>query len=262
MNDTRPIGVFDSGIGGLSVLKELVSLMPKENYIFVADQLNVPYGEKTKKELQKITLAICNFFVSQNTKLIVIACNTATCYALDYLRSKINIPIVGTVPAIKPAAQKSKSGVMGVLSTPATSKSLYLKNLIKLHASNIKVVNIGCFNLENTVEKGDLNSPKVKKLLNKYIRPIKKSGADVIVLGCTHYPFLKNQIQNITGISTIDSGKAIAEHTKKTLQRMSASNKSGGEIHFYTTGKARFFSKVASLLLKKTISAQKLILKI
>lgn len=257
MNKKRPIGIFDSGVGGLSVLKELVSLMPKENYIFVADQLNVPYGEKTKRELKNITLKICKFFLSQNSKIIVAACNTATCYALDYLRSKINIPIIGTVPAIKPAVKNTKIGAIGVISTPATSKSQYLKNLIKTHANDLKVINIGCKNLENEIEIGKLNSTNVKFLLKKYLEPIKQSRADVIVLGCTHYPFLKKQIKKIVPeIQLIDSGKAIAGHTKNILQNNNLINKSGGKIDFYTTSNPKFFSKVASSLLKKKIKAE------
>jgi len=122
MNKKRPIGVLDSGVGGLSVLKELVKLMPREDFIFVADQVNVPYGEKTKKELEKITLKVCDFLISKRSKIIVVACNTATCYAIDFLRTKLDVPIVGTVPAIKPAADRSSSKVIGVMSTPATSK--------------------------------------------------------------------------------------------------------------------------------------------
>lgn len=262
MNDTRPIGIFDSGMGGLSVLKKLIKLMPKENYLFVADQLNVPYGEKTKKELQNITLNVCRFFLSKNTKIIVAACNTATCYALEYLRSKINIPVIGTVPAIKPASKQSQSGAIGIISTPKTSKSAYLKNLIKIHANNLKVINIGCKNLENAVETGNLNSLNVNQLLKKYLAPIKQSGADIIVLGCTHYPFLKSQIKKIAGknVCLIDSGEAIAKHTKNTLRNLNALNKSGGEIKYYTTNNPELFSKVASTLLKKRIIAKHLIL--
>ncbi|HEY4521919.1 MAG TPA: glutamate racemase [Candidatus Paceibacterota bacterium] len=263
MNETRPIGVFDSGVGGLSILRELKKIMPHENYIFVADQLNVPYGEKTQKELENLTLKICKFFVSKNSKLIVAACNTATCHALPYLRSKIKIPIIGTVPAVKPAAEKSKTGAIGIISTPATSQSQYLKNLIQIYAKNLKVANIGCMGLENAVEKGVLNSPEVKKMLNKFIKPIKNSGADIIVLGCTHYPFLKTQIKKTAGtkIKLIDSGKAIAKHTKNTLQKLNILSKSGKNTDFYTTGNPELFSKTASVLLKKNIVGKQIILK-
>jgi len=257
-NDMVPIGVFDSGVGGLSVLKELVKLMPGENYIFVADQINVPYGEKTKKELEKETLKICNFLTSKKSKIIVIACNTATCYAIEFLRANISIPVVGTVPAIKPAATQTKSAVIAVMSTPATSKSAYLKKLIETYTGNIKVINIGCPNLENMVEMGILDSLKVKQLLLKYTKPIKKAGADIVVIGCTHYPFLKPQIRKVMGknVKLIDSGKAIAKQTRDVLQRMGALNSRGGETHFYTTGNSDHFSKVASSLLKKPVKAE------
>jgi glutamate racemase len=257
-SDVRPIGVLDSGVGGLSILKELVKLMPKENYIFVADQINVPYGEKSKKELEKETLKICNFLVSKNAKIVVIACNTATCYAMDFLRANIKTPLVGTVPAVKPAVGKTKAGVIAVMSTPATSKSIYLKNLIKTYAVGTRVLNIGCPDLENTVETGTLNSPKVRQLLLKYTKPIKKAGADVIVLGCTHYPFLKSQIKKALGnnVKMVDSGKAIAKHTKEVLQKMEAFNVCGDRTDFYTTGNSAQFSKVASSLLKRPIEAK------
>lgn len=258
-HDIRPIGVFDSGVGGLSVLKELIELMPKENYIFVADQINVPYGEKTKKELEKETLKVCNFLVSKNSKIIVAACNTATCYAIDFLRARVKIPIVGTTPAIKPAVAESKSGVIGVMSTPATSKSPYLNNLIKEHAGSMKVINIGCYGLEDIIdETGMLDSPELRRLLSKYAGPIKKAGADVIVLGCTHYPFLKPQIRKIVGkhIKLVDSGKAIAKSTSAILHETNAINDSGRKTDFYTTGEAKQFSKVASILLKKRVSAR------
>lgn len=258
-HNVRPIGVFDSGVGGLSVLKELIKLMPKENYIFVADQINVPYGEKTKKELEKETLKVCNFLVSKNSKIIVAACNTATCYAIDFLKARVKIPIVGTTPAIKPAVAESRSGVIGVISTPATSKSPHLNNLIREHAGNIKVINIGCYGLENMIdETGMLDSPELRRLLSKYTEPIKKAGADVIVLGCTHYPFLKPQIKKIVGkdIKLIDSGKTIAKNTNVILHKINAVNDSGYKTDFYTTGDPKQFSKVASILLKKRVEAR------
>jgi len=257
----RPIGVFDSGVGGLSVLKELVKLMPKERYVFVADQINVPYGEKTKKELEKEALKICSFLVAKKSKIIVVACNTATCNVIDFLRANVKVPLVGTVPAIKPAIAISKSGVIGILSTPSTSKSKGLKKLIKTYADNTKVVNIGCSNLENATETGELNSSEVTRLLIKYTRPIKKSGADVVVLGCTHYPFLKPQIKKILnnkGVKLIDSGKAIAQHTKKILQQTGSLGNHDGKKDFYTTGNSAHFSRVASSLLKRRVRAKHL----
>ena len=243
------------------MLKELVKLMPKEHYVFVADQINVPYGEKTKKELEKASLKICDFLISKKSKIIVIACNTATCNVIDFLRVNIKVPLVGTVPAVKPAATLSKSGIIGILSTPSTSKSKSLRELIRAHANNIKVKNIGCLGLEDVVEKGNLSSPKINELLMKYTRPIKTAGADVIVLGCTHYPFLKSQIRKVLkdrSIRLIDSGKAIAKSTKSVLRQTKNLSRHGGQTDFYTTGNSLLFSKVASSLLKKSVRARRI----
>ncbi|MBI2674348.1 MAG: glutamate racemase [Candidatus Yanofskybacteria bacterium] len=264
--DKRPIGIFDSGVGGLSVLKELVKLMPKENYIFVADQTNVPYGEKSKKELGRLTLKICDFLVSKNSKIIVVACNTATCNVIDILRAKVKIPLVGTVPAVKPAAISSRSGVIGILSTPSTSKSRGLKKLIETHANNTKVINIGCSDLEDTVETGNLSSPKITQLLSKYTESMRIAGADVVVLGCTHYPFLKPQIKRVlrSNAKLVDSGRAIAKHTKNLLQQMGALFVSRAKttsrtcVDFYTTGNPSHFSRVASSLLKSPVRAKRI----
>src|SRR3989344_5220085 len=191
IND-RPIGVFDSGVGGLSVLIELKKLLPNENFVFLADQKYVPYGEKSKKELVRLVFNIADYFIKQHdVKMIVVACNTATCNTIDELRAKYSIPIVGTVPAVKLAAENSKSKAVGVISTPATSKSVALKKLINDHCRGIDVLNIACKNLEDTVEHGELDSPQVKKLLLKYLSRIKGSRVDQLVLGCTHYPFLR-----------------------------------------------------------------------
>ena len=258
--NSQPIGIFDSGVGGLSILKELVRLMPGENYIFVADQINVPYGEKSKKELEKETLKICDFLISKKSKIIVVACNTVTCNVIDNLRAKIKISFVGTVPAVKPAAISSRSGIIGILSTPSTSKSRGLKRLIRTHANNTEVINIGCYDLEDAVEMGNLNSPKITQLLSKYTKPIRAAGADVVVLGCTHYPFLRPQIKKALGSSVklIDSGTAIAKHTKKVLRQADTLNSQGGKgkVDFYTTGNSSRFSRVASSLLKKHVRAK------
>lgn len=258
----QPIGVFDSGVGGLSVLIELKKLLPDENFIFLADQKYVPYGEKTKKQLINRCLKITDYFIkSHNIKMMVVACNTATCGAISELREKYSFPIIGTVPAVKPASHKTKTGIVAVISTPSTSKSQALLNIIKNDCQNATVINIGCRNLENAVEGGDLNSPRVKNLLLKYLKEVKKSNADYIVLGCTHYPFLKKSIQKIVGsrVKIIDSGKAIAEHTKFLLvaKKIKNNQKNKGKSIYFTTGKAARFEKVASTLLKTRIQVKK-----
>ena len=259
-SDDRPIGVFDSGVGGLSILIELKKLLPHENFVFLADQKYVPYGEKTKKELVNLCVNITDYFVKKHDiKMMVVACNTATCYSIKELRQNFKIPIVGTEPAVKPAAQNTRTGVIGIISTPATSKSKTIKRLITDFTHGTEVINIGCQNLENVVEEGDLSSSKVKALLDKYLSEIKNSKADRLVLGCTHYPFLRKTIQAMVGpkVKLIDSGKAIAKHAKSLVTKnLFKNNQVGmGKTTHFTTGNAQRFSKVASKLLGAKVVA-------
>jgi len=258
MSDKRPIGVFDSGVGGLSVLKELHKLLPKEDFIFIADQAHVPYGEKSQSQLCRLSHNVSDFLLKHGAKLIVVACNTATCHTIDYLRKKFKVPFVGTVPAVKTAAEKTVKKCIGVISTPATSGSDYLGSLITNHAQGIKVINVGCNGLENVVEKGDINSKEVETLLSKYLEPIKRAEADAVVLGCTHYPFLKAKIMKHLGpdIKILDSGKAIAKRTLSLLENSSFLNNSGGKSYYFTTGDSKNFSTVASILMDKNISTK------
>ena len=259
--DTRPIGVFDSGVGGLSVLREIKRLLPRENYIFVADQINIPYGGKTRSQLRLLTERITRFLVKKGAKMIVIACNTATCYAIEFLRRKFPSNIfVGTVPAIKPAARLSLNKTIVVLSTPATARSFYLKNLIRDNAAGIKVVNIGCPNLENLVEEGRINSPEIKILVTRYLKKAAPFRPDYIVLGCTHFPFLKGAIRESSPFraNTIDSGRAIARRVKNLLNTAGLENGRKASTVYYTTGNPKRFSEVASRLLGIKIRAKKL----
>jgi glutamate racemase len=259
--NNQPIGVFDSGVGGLSVLIELKKKLPHENFVFLADQKYVPYGEKTKKELVKLVFKITDYLIkNHHIKMMVVACNTATCGAIEELRTKYQIPIVGTVPAVKLAAKKTKSGTVAVISTPSTSKSDRLKNLIRNDCRDTNVLNIGCKNLEDAVETGELNSKNVGNLLLTYLEKVKNSNADCLVLGCTHYPFLKKSIKKIVGshIKLIDSGKAIARRTQWLLNENLIKNdrKKKGNIIYFTTGDSVKFSKVASKLMKEKIQTK------
>lgn len=259
--NTQPIGVFDSGVGGLSVLREIKKLLPRENYIFIADQKNVPYGGKTESQLCRITDRIVKHLIGRQVKIIVVACNTATCYALKFLREKyLSVTFVGTVPAIKPAVQFSRRKSIAVLSTPATAKSPYLKNLIRQNAIGVKIANVGCFNLENLVEEDQIRSPEVKILVKRYLQKATRFKPDYIVLGCTHYPFLKTTIQRLGpfGIKIIDSGRAIAKRVKSILSASNSENGREASTTYFTTGDPEKFSKAASRLLRAKIVAQKL----
>jgi len=252
-----PIGVFDSGIGGLSVLRELCRLMPRERFIFFADQRNVPYGNKTAPQLQRYASAITKFLIARRCKIVVVACNTGTVYAIKYLRRTFPIPFVGTVPAIKPATLLSKNKVVSIMSTPATAISPALKNLIKKHARTTRVLRIGCAGLEEMVEQGIVSGPLLDTALRKHLAPILRAKADVIVLGCTHYPFLRRRISALSGAKVIDSGYALARHTKAILKASGfLNNFDTGTTQFYTNGVPKNFSRVAHKLLRRVVRSR------
>ena len=259
--NNRPIGVFDSGVGGLSVLIELKKILPRENFVFLADQLHVPYGEKSKSELVGLAYRIVDFFINKHdAKMVVIACNTSTCYSIDALRKKYSLPIIGTVPAVKPASEKTKSGAIAVISTPATSKSRVLKKLIEDNCWGMEVFNVGCKNLENAVEKGNIDNPRVHILLKKYLKKIKNSKIDYLVLGCTHYPFLKKSIRKYVKppVKLLDGGFSIAKRVGFLLKTnfLKTGKKTKGKTLYLTTGNSAKFSKVAGKLLNKTIKSK------
>lgn len=261
----RRIAVFDSGVGGLSVLKELHKLLPNEDFSYLADQKYLPYGDKSQKMLTARISKIVNYFKKyHHIKMLVVACNTATSCTITELRKKYDFPIVGTIPAIKVAGELTKTGTVAVLSTVSTSKSQALKDLIDKYCRDINVLNIGLKDLVELVEQGHILDEKVTNLLKKYLVSVKNSRSDYVVLGCTHYPFLKKTISKILGprVKLIDSGKAIAKHTKTLLVSHFLQNikKEKGSTLYFTTGDPVKFSKVASLLLKTKIKAKKVLI--
>jgi glutamate racemase len=253
--DNRPIGVFDSGVGGLTILLEVKKLLPKENFIFVADQGNVPYGGKNGKQLQGYADKIMAFLIQKDAKAIIIACNTSTVYAIDFLRKKYKIPIIGTVPVVKTLAKISKSKKAAVFSTPATAKSPYVKKLIKKFAPDITVYRIGGTGLEELVETGELGSKKIDKILHQALEPLLKKRVDSIALGCTHYPFLKAKIQKIVGkdVQIVDSGGAVSRRVREILKNNKILGNKRLEDFYYTTGNKKRFAKAIKLLLKKEV---------
>lgn len=257
--NNQPIGFFDSGVGLISVLKETQKLLPKENFVIYADQGHNPYGEKTRTQIKKYAKDATSLLVKKhNIKMMVLACNTATVLALDSLRKSFDIPFIGTVPAVKPAILKSKKLKIAIVSTPVTAKSSYLKNLIKEFSLNAEVLNLGCPGLEEAIEILDL--AQIDKQLKKYLKKVKEFKADVLVLGCTHYPLVKKRISKILGreILVIDSGQAIAQRIKSVLAGFNKLSKSWQKNFYYTTGNSKLFSKVASTLLQSKIEAQKI----
>ena len=220
MNAANPIGVFDSGVGGLSVLHEIRRTLPGEDLLYVADSGHAPYGDKPQQFIEARSIQITEFLVSRQVKAIVVACNTATGAAVTTLRSRFSMPIIAMEPAVKPAAENTQSGVIGVM---ATSRTLVSDNFVKLFArygEDAQILGQACPGLVEQVEAGDLSGDKTRLLLEGYVLPLLERGADTIVLGCTHYPFLAPLIQDIAGpeVAVIDSAAAVARQLRRRLE--------------------------------------------
>ena len=234
------IGVYDSGQGGKSVLQELVKLLPEEDFSYYADTRYCPYGPRPASEVIERACAVADFLIEKGCELIVVACNTATAAAIDHLRSHYDIPFIGMEPAVKPAVLQSKTGVVGVLATKGTFKgSLYLHTLAKFK-EDVKVIQQVGEGLVETVEKGVLDGPEVEALVHKCIDPMLEAGADHIVLGCTHYPFLQPVIERIAGekVTIINPAPAVARQTKKILDSIKGIGPSSGKkgsITYYSS---------------------------
>jgi glutamate racemase len=228
-SNANAIGVMDSGVGGLSVLKHIHRRMPQENLIYFADSQYAPYGDKTPKQIEDRVFAIAKFLLTHGAKALVIACNTATAISAQKLRDKyafLDLPIIAMEPAVKPASAATKTGVVGVLATVGTLQSAQFAALLDSYGKDIQVVTQGCVGLVECVERGELTAESTKALLTQYTQPLLDQGADTIVLGCTHYPFVKPLIQAIVGdeIQIIDTGEAVAKHLQNTLQAQSLEN--------------------------------------
>ncbi|HYR05221.1 MAG TPA: glutamate racemase, partial [Gallionella sp.] len=219
MSAADPIGVFDSGVGGLSVLREIRRELPNEDLLYVADSGHAPYGDKPGETIEARSVSIVEFLMSQRAKAIVVACNTATSAAVATLRARFALPIVAMEPAVKPAAESTRSGVIGVL---ATGRTLASENFTRLHArfgADVDILVQACPGLVEQVEAGNFSGSKTRTLLEQYVLPLLKRQADTIVLGCTHYPFLAPLIREIAGpsVAIIDPSAAIAREVRRRL---------------------------------------------
>lgn len=240
MKARLPIGVFDSGVGGLSVLREIRRELAHEDLLYVADSAHVPYGDKSSAFIEARSIATTEFLLRRNAKAVVVACNTATGAAIKALRSRFRIPIVATEPAIKPAVANSRSGIIGVLATPGTLTSEKFANLVGRFSTNTKTVVQPCVGLVEQIEEGDLSGDHTRALVEKYVAPLLAQGADTIVLGCTHYPFLTGLIQELAGpgITVLDPSPAVARELRRQLEGngLLSRHDLGGVERFYTTG--------------------------
>lgn len=219
MINAQPIGLFDSGIGGTSIWKEIHQLLPHENTIYLADSKNAPYGQRPKEEIIELSIKNTEFLLEQNAKIIVVACNTATTNAIKELRAKYDVPFIGIEPAIKPAANNSKTQTIGILATKGTLNSeLFNKTAEKFQDTKI-IEQVG-FNLVKLIEDGEMYSDEMTSLLKTYLTPMIEANIDYLVLGCSHYPYLIPQIKKILpeNVKIIDSGEAVARQTQKVLE--------------------------------------------
>lgn len=220
----RPIGFFDSGVGGTSIWKEVIQLLPNESTIYLADSKNAPYGEKSKEEIITLCLKNTEILISKGCKLIVVACNTATTNAIAHLRAHFDIPFIGIEPAIKPAALHSKTGAIGILATKGTLSSKLFETTASEYAKDTITVEQDGDGLVKLIEEGKIKSEELDSMLRKYLLPMLEFNIDHLVLGCSHYPYLIPAIRKIIGadIRIIDSGEAVARQTKTILSKINA----------------------------------------
>jgi len=227
------IGILDSGVGGLSVLREISQRLPRHPIVYVGDSAWCPYGNKPYEEIIARCRKICDFLIAQGAEVIVIACNSATIAAVETLRMEYPVPFVGMEPGVKPAAQKSQSGIIGVLATEASLKGEKFKRLVLAHAQELILHTEACPKFVTLVEQGVLDGPEVQAAITEYTDPMLQKGADVLILGCTHYPFLTQALrkQLPETITLIDTGEAVARQTESFLEHQTE-----GPIRIYSTG--------------------------
>lgn len=240
MNDTRPIAVFDSGVGGISVLRELYALMPCENYIYYGDSRNAPYGSKTPEEVRRLVLDKISYLNSLGIKAVVVACNTATSVAIDILREEYSMPIIGVEPALKPAVLDSDYPTVAVMATPVTVNEEKFLQLTKHYSDRAKIIPVACERLAAFVERGVLGGEELEEYIGGLLSGLGKLNS--VVLGCTHYPFVRSTVEKIVGpsVKIFDGGAGTARETKRRLEEAGLLKTDG------VTGKITFLNSLES----------------
>jgi glutamate racemase len=241
-----PIGIFDSGVGGLSVVKAIRSQLPNESILYLADQYHVPYGERSLEEVRRFSITITQFLLCQGAKLIVVACNTASAAALHFLRDTFSqVSFVGMEPAVKPAVEISSTRRVGVLATPATFQGALYASVVERFARDVIIYQNTCAGLVNQIEAGYLDTPETRRILEDALLPMLEKGIDAVVLGCTHYPYVIPLIKEIVGenIRVIDPAPAVAKQVERILSAENKMNKDGKSSYmkFFTTGSSTAF---------------------
>jgi len=255
------IGVFDSGVGGLSVLRHIRQLLPRERLIYVADSAHVPYGDKSREYIEERSIIIARFLQQQGADAIVVACNTASAAAAATLRKQFNIPIIAMEPAVKPAVSATRSGIVGVLATTGTLASARFAALLERYAGDVEIVTQGCPGLVEQVERGELNSAHTRELIERYTAPLLARGADTLILGCTHYPFLAALISELVGreVTLVDTGAAVARQLQRRIESELQDRRSGdATAQFFTSGDVAQATHIMSLLWDENILAEQL----
>jgi glutamate racemase len=248
-SESIPIGVFDSGVGGLSVLRAIRNLLPATPVLYLADQYHVPYGTRTLEEVRQFSQAVTGFLLSQGAKLIVVACNTASVAALKSLREEFpQIPFVGMEPAVKPAAEQTHSKVVGVLATYATFQGEMYNSVVERFAHGVSILQDHCPGLVAEIEKGNFSGIETERILRKALEPMLDRGVDTVVMGCTHYPFVIPLIEEITGpeVKVIDPAPAVARQVQRLLDAHEWLPKTDdrASVSFITTGNTVEFKKM------------------
>jgi glutamate racemase len=254
-----PIGVFDSGVGGLSVLRELLQLAPEHPVIYLADQAMAPYGERSLAEVRARSVAISSYLIARGCEVVVVACNSASAAALHHMRHVFpDTRFVGMEPAVKPAASLSERGVIGVLATDATFQGELYASVVDRHANGATVVEQACPGLADAIERLGVDAPVTRELVEQYVTPLRDAGVDTLVLGCTHYPFVLDAIREIAGpdVTVVDPAPAVA----RQVMRMVGEPAAGGTVEFLTTGAVRLFANQIETLLGTSAEPSLLVL--
>jgi glutamate racemase len=254
MSDRRPIGVFDSGVGGLSILEALRHLLPAEDVLYFADQAHVPYGPRSLEEVGRFSLGVARFLLASDAKLIVVACNTASAAALKGLRESLpQVPFVGMEPAVKPAAGVTRSGHIGVLATPVTFQGQLFASLVERYGEGLDIHPATAPGLVERIESGDLTSQSTRKILADAVEPLLEAGIDTLVLGCTHYPFIIPLLEEIAGpgVEVINPAPAVARQTRRLLESddLLAEEGAQGMVTYISSGDADHLAALAESLI-------------
>jgi glutamate racemase len=261
MSNSSPIGIFDSGIGGLSVWREIARQLPHEDTIYFADQIHIPYGPRSLQEIRSFSEAITRFLLDCGCKIIVVACNAASAAALKHVRATFPAtPFVGMEPAVKPAAETTHTGVVGVLATPATFQGELFASVVERFANSVQLVKEVCPGLVQQIEAGRLNTPDTLEMLERFLQPIRAANADTIVLGCTHYPFVIDAIRELApGVNVIDPAPAVARQVDRVLRerRLQGVMDQPGQHHFVTSGDLDRFQDILRRLVNVETPGQR-----